>query len=907
MKSLDTIYLIHHSHTDIGYTHDQPVVWEMERRFIDAAIDACEQHLDHDGDHAFRWVVETIVPLLYWIEHSSDRQVERFLKLERSRRIEVMGMFAHITPLADTAELVEMCQPIYRLRREYGLTIRHAMDCDVNGQNWGLVDVLLDAGIEGFSMAINQHAGGAPFQRPNVFQWEGPSGRCIPAFNGWVYAMGDDMRIGRDMEQWRTHWLPWLLDKLEQVHWPLPFLPVQTYHPFGDNGSANYHLSRFIQDWNAWGEKPRIRLSTYADWWDALRPYADQLPVYRGDWTDYWNFGSISSAREAGINRASRARLVGADKLYGVLSPLGVGPGEATDPQNMPSEHEPGRDPAVLLAAAPSYRETAWKSLYLWDEHTWGADVAVSQPENEDTAAQWYHKAQYAYQARSLSLMLQRDGVAELSLLIPRDEDDTLIVFNPLPWKRTVSGPVSASLVEPRGFGDDPSASRHHQDRMKEGRQWWLKGVETPAFGYTVVGRGQLVPLESSARDIFSRELGEAGYAHRESAVIESEYHRITFDRECGGLISWRDKRLNREIIDQQARWRFGGVVYERLADLQHPSPRRLMYDTVTTVRDKRGWRTDWRAERWGATRLLSHKVVALPGGKQIVQVVEVDGLASPATYRVFLPDDNPALEIQTEWLMGLNARPEATYIAMPFAVPDATARLDLGGQAMRPEADQIPGCCRDYFTVQNWVDFSSAEWGVTVACPDNPMVQLGDFHFGHDQSRFELERALLLGWVTNNYWETNFRAYQPGKVSARYLILPHAGGFDEAQAHHFGMEAAVPVTLQSAFEPARAGAALPRSASFLALPEPPIVVLHVLPAWAQHDSERSAVFVRLLNASDETQAAVIGSGLLAVRGVQQCDLFGTPVSSLDVADGTVRLEIPARRVAVLRLTVDRR
>ncbi len=254
---------------------------------------------------------------------------------------------------------------------------------------------------------------------------------------------------------------------------------------------------------------------------------------------------------------------------------------------------------------------------------------------------------------------------------------------------------------------------------------------------------------------------------------------------------------------------------------------------------------------------------------------------------------------------MGLNARPEATYIAMPFAIPDAAARLDLGGQAMRPEVDQIPGCCRDYFTVQNWLDFSSAEWGVTVACPDNPMVQLGDFHFGHDQNRFELERALLLGWVTNNYWETNFRAYQPGKVSARYLILPHAGGFNEAQAHRFGMGAAAPAILQSAFEPARAGAALPRSASFLALPEPPIVVLHALPAWAQHDSEQNAVFVRLLNASDETQTAVIGSSLLTVRGAQQCDLFGTPVSSLDVANGTVRLEIPARRIVVLRLTVD--
>src|SRR5260370_29038984 len=193
-------------------------------------------------------------------------------------------------------------------------------------------------------------------------------------------------------------------------------LPVQIFHPFGDNGSANCHLSKFIQEWNARGELPKIRFATYAEWWDAVRPYADQLPVYRGDWTDYWNFGSISSARETTINRASRTRLIGANKLYSALSPLGVRPGMSANNQQTQPEL-PGREPGLLLDTTPAHREVAWKSLYLWDEHTWGADTAVSQPENEDTAAPWSHKAQYAYQARSLSLMLQRDAVAELSLL----------------------------------------------------------------------------------------------------------------------------------------------------------------------------------------------------------------------------------------------------------------------------------------------------------------------------------------------------------------------------------------------------------------------------------------------------------------------------------------------------------
>jgi hypothetical protein len=30
---LDTIYVIHHTHTDIGFTNDQPIIWEMQYRF----------------------------------------------------------------------------------------------------------------------------------------------------------------------------------------------------------------------------------------------------------------------------------------------------------------------------------------------------------------------------------------------------------------------------------------------------------------------------------------------------------------------------------------------------------------------------------------------------------------------------------------------------------------------------------------------------------------------------------------------------------------------------------------------------------------------------------------------------------------------------------------------------------
>jgi alpha-mannosidase len=194
----------------------------------------------------------------------------------------------------------------------------------------------------------------------------------------------------------------------------------------------------------------------------------------------------------------------------------------------------------------------------------------------------------------------------------------------------------------------------------------------------------------------------------------------------------------------------------------------------------------------------------------------------------------------------------------------------------------------------------------VTVAIPENPMVQLGDFHFAHNQAECALERAMLLGWVTNNYWETNFRAHQPGRVQARYRIKPYRGGFNERQAHRFGLEAAYSQPLfQHLGEPEGHSPLLPEVGALLRLPqtispESPVLTLHVKAA-----ERRPGVVVRLFNASDQDQPAEIGSGVLRILNAQWCDLLETPQDSLEVKNGTVTLNVPARRVTAVLLNVE--
>jgi len=893
MNKVYTLYFIHHSHTDIGFTHDPPIVLALQGRFLDEALRLADKYANLQSDGAFRWTVETTYVFYRWLQQASPAQIERFKVLEKAGRIEVTGMFANITPLFDTDQLIESFQLLRPLRKDYGFDITSAMNCDVNGENWPLVDILLELGIEGFTMAINTHFGGAPLTRPDVFWWEGPSGRKILAYNGWPYDTGWRFGIGRDKDDLEKTWWPLIEKRLEEINYPLPVLMVQSYHPFGDNGSAYEEFTHFIDAWNTEEKSPRIVMATPKMWWQAVKEYSHLVPTYRGDWTDYWNFGSISSAREEAINRTSRARLRSADAI-------------AASTLSQPDTSKAER----LAKSFRTYRESAWHSLNLWDEHTWGADCAIRYPGNEDTATQWHHKANFAYTARSLGLLLQRDALAELSHRVMRSKPDDLLIFNPLPWSRQVSGQVAPWIATPRGGPLDQTAARHFQDRVlhedlmvdlleallgNPDKRLWLKPTEVPGYGYTVISKDDLVEWDPPQQ-------------YSEEATIENSFHRLTLDRERGGVVSWVDKRLDRELVDRSAGYPLNGYVHEQVADRSHPWPRNLMFHMAwqsEQVERDRGWKTGWRSERRPAQKVLSHHMYRTPLGCGVIQTLESPGCIGTLKQIVFLPDFTDYVDCISWWDMGLDSHPEATYLLFPFDIPGAQARIDLGGQAITAGVDQLPLVCRDYYTAQGWVDLSNDDFGITIALPENPMVQFGDFHFGHNQAEFTLHRAMLLGWVTNNYWETNFRAHQPGQVRAHYRLWPHKKGFDETRAHRFGLESSYSRPLiQHLGESTNGEPALTKSGSLLSLPEgqstlSPILTLHLKPATGE-----PGLIVRLLNASDREEQAEVSSGLLHIHGAQVCDLLEEPLKNIEVRGGAVKVTIPPRRVITLRLNI---
>lgn len=504
-----------------------------------------------------------------------------------------------------------------------------------------------------------------------------------------------------------------------------------------------------------------------------------------------------------------------------------------------------------------------------------------------------------------------------------------VLVVNPLPWSRTVSGRLSRDVLDPRGWYDDPTSTRHHQDRdmdrpltsavyhigeffgfynaFGEGNNVYLPPTELPPFGYAVVPTEELLLEEEWPFD--------------ERATVQTDRYEITFDRNKGGIKSWYDTELACEWVDENAEHPLGGFVYERISDLQEDRPRQLMYRTPSgndiddPLHPPTGWQPDWNAHYNAATKVTQHRVYDTPTGLEVRQTLSAPGVVGQVELCFHVPSDSDAVIVEANWTMGLEQHPESTYLAFPFDLPDPTAYVDVGGQAMQPGRDQLDGSCFDYYTAQRWVELANNERGITVGCPINPLFQFGGFHFGDKQQTFKLDRALVLGWVTNNYWDTNFRAHQPGQVRARYHLCPHNGPFDEANAHQVGFEAEhwKPLVNSLNEEPLPA-ASLPESDSLLSLPEPPVLVLQIKPEEESktpfypaegggqsrlRESEEvpdDAAFTLLLrNASDEPQTATLGSGVLSVTGAVSVGLLHQDEEPLETTGEGAAVELAPR------------
>jgi hypothetical protein len=90
-------------------------------------------------------------------------------------------------------------------------------------------------------------------------------------------------------------------------------------------------------------------------------------------------------------------------------------------------------------------------------------------------------------------------------------------------------------------------------------------------------------------------------------------------------------------------------------------------------------------------------------------------------------------------------------------------------------QGDQLPGSSSDWNAAQNFVSVRGKSGQIVIVSDEIPLWHFSDFNMGKFERYPKPGKPWLYSWVMNNYWFTNFRAYQEGGFSWTYQLTSTA------------------------------------------------------------------------------------------------------------------------------------
>ncbi|MCX7425617.1 MAG: polysaccharide lyase family protein [Planctomycetia bacterium] len=824
------VYLLPHSHVDIGYTALQTDVEKDQWRFLDEAIAAARRTADYPVGSRYKWNSEVLWAVDSYLKQAPPEKQKELLDAVKRGWIGLDGLYCHeLAALCRPEELARMTDCAVRLVKQHGVTIDAAMATDVAGYTWGIVPVMAESGMKYLSLGPNSNhrIGFTRDWNNRPFYWLSPSGRekvlCWQTGSGYEPGFRQESQLLDYLRQF------------EREHPDYPYDVLYFRYCRGDNAGPDPEVSEWVRKWNAGHAYPKLVIATTSELFHRFEErYADKIPTARGDFTPYWEDGAASTAHETAVNRAAAERLAQAETLWALLKPNAY-PDQA-------------------------FYE-AWRNALLYDEHTWGGQSYIRggkyPPGSEGYETQWKVKRAFALDADARSRKLLDDALAER-----RDaggQVSAVDAFNTCAWPRSdlVTVPADWKLAgETVRSGDAAAASQ----RLVSGELAFL-AADVPAL---------------SARRFTFHPGGPpaTGAARAEATTLSNQHIEVTVDEKTGAIARLVSRELGQDLVDRTAGPGLNDLLYVRGKD-----PSQAARNGPVRIR---------REESGPLVASLVVESDSPDGSKLERRVRLIDGLP-----RVELIDIVDKKAIPLADLLKDDPQKEGFYYAFAFHVPNGVMRIDTPWAVVRPEEDQLPGACKNWFTVQRWVDISNGDYGATWATVDSPMIQVGRIAAQPEQPHSpEVWRRTIeptqtfYAYVMNNYWTTNYQHDQPGVKLFRYAIRPHRAG-SVAEAARFGAEQSRPLVVVPVAPDAPPIAAAPFSVR-----SDSVIVETFKPS-----RDGKAWIVRLYNPDDRDAEARFDWGDARPGSVWLTDLTEDPKQPV-----TGAIEVPAKGLVCVRV-----
>jgi hypothetical protein len=442
------------------------------------------------------------------------------------------------------------------------------------------------------------------------------------------------------------------------------------------------------------------------------------------------------------------------------------------------------------IAYPASEYEAAWRNVVFFDEHTWGAHNSTEEPDLPFVKQQWETKRAFALNAdrqsrEQLEKVLHASSKKELS-------HKAIQVYNTNSWPRT-----DVVFLSP----EESSAG----DRVIESSGKPLRSQR--------LSTGELAVLVDNIPPFSSEELvvtpGSAD-THDSAKVtgnaLDNDFLSLSINPQTGAIASLKWKRNGVELVDAAR----GGLD-------------EYLYVPGTDSRRAQG--------------ISNVHIRAKEQGDLVVSLL-VEGDAPGTTHyssEIRLVEGIDRVDVIANIDKLAVRKKEGVHIAFPFSVAEGQLRYGVADGVVRPESDQLAGACKNFFSVQSWVDISNREYGVTWATANAPLVEIGEITAEQPWIKSIKTSSSIYSYVMNNYWHTNYKADQEGTVTFAYSIRPHAA-FDATEAAKFGTEIRQPLIVGVSGSPSP----LPLHLPLMELSSTKILVLSIKPvatanSWLVH------------------------------------------------------------------------
>jgi alpha-mannosidase len=792
------IYVLPHSHHDLGYTDLQADVEAKQIRNITRGIELARKTKDYPEGARFVWNLEVLWGADLYMKRGSEGDRRELIDAVQKGWIGINGSYANeLTGLCRPEELLQLFHYSGQLGKTCGVKVDSAMMSDVPGFSWGTVTAMSQAGIRYFSAAPNYFDRIGTFMvswQDKPFWWVSPSGKDKILF--WVpwtgYALSHVMKLGSEL-------VAKYQDRMDEIQYPYDVSYIR-WSGHGDNAEPDPELSDWIRDWNQKYEWPRFSIATTSTAFSAFeKRYGNQLPQYRGDLTPYWEDGAGSSALETRMSRNAADRINQAEALRVVTNK---------------ADYE-----------VAEYAE-AWRDVLLYSEHTWGAWNSVSDSENSFVKKQWDVKRAFAVDAERLSQKLIEKSVG---LTNETSRGGQIEIFNSSSWVRSEVVYVPQQLSQ---AGDHVSG---HDGRPLPSQRL--------ASGELAVLVSQMSAF-STSRYTFSKQAAHhpSKPASFKNNVLDNGIVHAKIDPATGDITELRLQSVAHNLVKTDGPYRANQLLFLAGQDVDHVQSSGA---AKITIEENGPLVVSVLVESSAPTcKSVSRRIRLVAGADYLELANTVDKL--PPALNPHPGSGGPGDEFAQR------GSKESIQFAYPLAVSDGKMRVDIALGNMQPEIDQLPGSCKNWLPVGRWVDVSNDEVGVTWVTQDAPLIEVGEISatmLGSQRNpnvwRKRIEPTqTFFSWVMNNHWGTNYRAYQEGPVTFRYALRPHSR-YDAAEATRLAIGLSEPLKVREVSPSAKP------IDSCLSIEPSDVLALTFKPS-----EDRSAWIVRLFGASGERRTA---------------------------------------------------